>query len=60
MNVYVVTNTEHGWDCVERVFSEKEKAEAWIAWWCGRTNDPADIFVIHEQDLDDMEWFDYL
>ncbi len=56
MNVYVVTNTERGWDCVEQVFSEKEKAEKWITWWCGQTDDPEDIFMIHERVLDE----DYL
>ena len=52
-NLYVVTNTEHGWDCVEKVFSTKEKAQGWISHWCRQTGDPVDIFVIHEKVLDE-------
>jgi hypothetical protein len=52
-NVYVVTNTEHGWDCVEGVFSTEEGAKGWISDWCRDVGDPEDIFVIHEKVLDE-------
>lgn len=52
-NVYVVTNTEHGWDCVEGVFSTEEKARGWIINWCRDVGNPEDIFVIHKKVLDD-------
>jgi hypothetical protein len=41
-NVYVVTNTEHGWDCVEGVFSTEEKARGWIIDRCYTVGDQED------------------
>lgn len=52
-NIYVVTNTEHGWDCVEKVFSTKEKAYEWVVYWCDVTEYPKDIFIVHEKVLDE-------
>ena len=51
-NVYVVTNAEDGWDCVEKVFSTKEKAQGWVDWHKD-LGYPEDIFVIHEKVLDE-------
>ncbi|RTL04512.1 hypothetical protein EKK58_10340 [Candidatus Dependentiae bacterium] len=53
MNVYVVTNIEHGWDCVEKVFSTDQKALDWITEYCKDCNYPEDIFMIHEKVLDE-------
>lgn len=45
--VYVVTNVEHGWDCVMEVFSSEAAAIEYVKWWADYTSSPKDILIIH-------------
>lgn len=33
MNVYVVTNPDLGWDCVQECFASEEDAKEYISWY---------------------------
>lgn len=45
--VYVVTNTEHGWDCIMEVFNSEDAAKEYVEWWSEYTAMPKDVLVVH-------------
>lgn len=55
IKVYVITNTENGWDCVLRVYKERSDAVKYCAEWDGVSLEEWDehnsILHIHEKQL---------
>jgi hypothetical protein len=54
--VYIVTDTEAGWDCIMAVFSSKESAEDYLVYSRGLDRlevmkGETDPYVIHEEQV---------